>query len=1225
MPPKKRNYTTDQEFINSQQQNTERILTAWELILGLPLTNPTPRLMNLQARVEMEREDLIDKWGDIIRNFLQHIKNQSKPNDPSSNKLRQGEGNNYLDSYFELIKEDYPLLNQLYSQIFKYFTQYLYRFTFYFRDIYSGITYTYTQVSNDILVSELKTIILGYFIKLPFTITEAYEDSNGYFGDVFDYYSMLSYFDLAVLAEKLNSKGGGLFKFKNSSQIDLEYYQVYRDESQLDDQPHCLVNCLTKLLGERVVSEKKSQLQMILNKCHENDDFDTLYLGEIGKLFDIYIHVYKPKKLNGIYQNKGIDKTKNSYPPKNDTLYPNRKIITIGLFENHYFPHNKITQGVKEFTSTPDNKKRYNYNLKTTSTRYLVDLWNAGKFKQPMNLVNHEINRKVFLYTLDFIKDEQKSFKKTGPEEIYKARHNMMNRKKLLFIDNLPEDLQDKYYGKDGKVLFNKVKNISVSNYYCDCEAMFDENNHIPYSIGKIDYYANNYEMFKADPNNPLSSNLTKEFLNSFEPETISILNFHNMRYDYSLLQRIGLGTITSILQKDTTLYSIEFYYNNRYFILYDTFKKVNRSLSVMANMFNLTNQKIGYTLYELYTVEAMKLDKVKYQPIPYNKISQNHIKYFITEKEAKRVSSLPKDNSYILINNYIVINSGFLSIIEPKYLDNNYFNHKTYYDDYLKVDCLVLREAMIKFDDLMVKIMGEDYYSNQLTISAIGDTFACSRKSFKKVSEVTGQLQNFCKLASRGGRVCISYNKPINTFEDPAIKKIEDFDATSLYPSAIVKLKEIFGGIPAGECVKTNSFVNDKFGIYRIKSISITKERAIPILSIEKDGIIDWTNDVTNKEFILDYFTLQDAIKFQGLKYELIEGVIWNNYDPTLSDIILELFQERAKYIDLKNKETDPIKKGAYSAISEMLKLIMNSIYGKCGLKKSPKNIIVEDEANFNYTCHYYYNRIYPMISPEIKTIDGKKLFQYGKFNGKAHFNRQHIASAILGASKSIMNPFICLAEDIGLKLLYTDTDSLHIITEHPDYFNKIENYSLENNGSKILQDKYIEIYGVDPIGPGLGQFKSDFKMSGEYNNIYSKNGIFLAKKMYCHLLTGTDKNNNQIDEIDATMKGISDKALNIHSNNYYEGNTLKVYENIYNGKTEKIDMRGNNTLTCFDVRVGNISHKESFTRNVSIITDEIQQQINNDNDNNILHLCESYNLTKQLAKRYLKIKLKK
>ena len=96
-------------------------------------------------------------------------------------------------------------------------------------------------------------------------------------------------------------------------------------------------------------------------------------------------------------------------------------------------------------------------------------------------------------------------------------------------------------------------------------------------------------------------------------------------------------------------------------------------------------------------------------------------------------------------------------------------------------------------------------------------------------------------------------------------------------------------------------------------------------------------------------------------------------------------------------------------------------------------------------------------------------------------------------------MNEVMCLAEDIGATIDYTDTDSMHIDFD-----------SVERLGAA-----FKEKYGRELIGKKLGQFHTDFDFECSYhivdgkllrvgNSIESKGeihacqSIFLGKKSY-------------------------------------------------------------------------------------------------------------------------------
>ena len=61
-------------------------------------------------------------------------------------------------------------------------------------------------------------------------------------------------------------------------------------------------------------------------------------------------------------------------------------------------------------------------------------------------------------------------------------------------------------------------------------------------------------------------------------------------------------------------------------------------------------------------------------------------------------------------------------------------------------------------------------------------------------------------------------------------------------------------------------------------------------------------------------------------------------------------------------------------------------------------------------------------------------------------HYNRQHCACEILSMSKVIMNEVMCLAEDIGADIEYTDTDSMHID------FDKVDALALQAHNKPCL-----------------------------------------------------------------------------------------------------------------------------------------------------------------------------
>eukprot|EP00965_Chrysotila_dentata_P109536 3620655-Pleurochrysis_carterae.AAC.1 len=104
-------------------------------------------------------------------------------------------------------------------------------------------------------------------------------------------------------------------------------------------------------------------------------------------------------------------------------------------------------------------------------------------------------------------------------------------------------------------------------------------------------------------------------------------------------------------------------------------------------------------------------------------------------------------------------------------------------------------------------------------------------------------------------------------------------------------------------------------------------------------------------------------------------------------------------------------------------------------------------------------------------------------------------------------MNEAMVLAEDNSLKIMYQDTDSMHVVRKH----------------SAKLASLYKEKYGRDLIGSGegsYGQFSSDFEFDQAWHRgpdgkmervgksvktqgeVCSHKAIFLGKKSYIDVL---------------------------------------------------------------------------------------------------------------------------
>jgi hypothetical protein len=98
--------------------------------------------------------------------------------------------------------------------------------------------------------------------------------------------------------------------------------------------------------------------------------------------------------------------------------------------------------------------------------------------------------------------------------------------------------------------------------------------------------------------------------------------------------------------------------------------------------------------------------------------------------------------------------------------------------------------------------------------------------------------------------------------------KPIQDFDAVSLYPSAMHLIDGFLIGMP--QRIKTTDYEQLKrnSGLFlKVRITKVGKERPFPVLSyLGKDTHTkNWSNDLVGKVVFLDITGLEDAITFQG------------------------------------------------------------------------------------------------------------------------------------------------------------------------------------------------------------------------------------------------------------------------------------------------------------------------------------------------------------------------
>ena len=341
-------------------------------------------------------------------------------------------------------------------------------------------------------------------------------------------------------------------------------------------------------------------------------------------------------------------------------------------------------------------------------------------------------------------------------------------------------------------------------------------------------------------------------------------------------------------------------------------------------------------------------------------------------------------------------------------------------------------------------------------------------------------------------------------------LKKTQmDFDATSLYPSAMWDQNSVYPKIETGFAFKPHmndiyveAFNNQTFNEDGDESAILTiKYYNPPNLIFQhlpvKEKVKKLEVNRMRNGYIIDTLTsvdIQEIIKIGGKVVEIYEGVIYreNFKISPFRKVIEKLFALSQKYKDEKN-----------DLMQKLIKLIMNSLYG----------VQIQRDINESYYCKsetWMRTEFDENVLDYWKLTNGNYIVKMKKDDGlDDDCDIKNTLPAVLGAfilsnSKRIMNNFI--REINGFynnSIYYGDTDSLYIEKKYWDVLDK-----------------------ANLVGEGLCQGKNDYKTGGIFY------GLFLAPKIkYCLTI-----DEYGIIQEHKTFKGFNDSKRLIDRSQYFK-----------------------------------------------------------------------------------------
>lgn len=614
------------------------------------------------------------------------------------------------------------------------------------------------------------------------------------------------------------------------------------------------------------------------------------------------------------------------------------------------------------------------------------------------------------------------------------------------------------------------------------------------------------------------------EDLLDFLPDN-SITYFHNLAYDVRMFARYG---VAETILKGTKCLKALIIWKKKKLSFKDSLALFNCKLAQLPSMFGLDDIKKELFPYNYYTYTQLAEGETEEGIV--TGIIEDAGKYEIVPWGEKEYKEFEENINQIGAR-----------------IDEKRFDMYKYAEFYCQQDVRILRESFNVFrkgflEDFKIDVI------HFISISSLANEVFNQNVYYpnKHLYKVGGHLRHFLSKAVYGGRCMCAYNKKWHVHEN-----LCDYDAVSLYPSAMARLWTVEGKPKVIEDDQLNmDFLSQQSAyIVEIKITAVHKHYPFPLILQKIDGLnVNDDKIIEPKTMIVDNIYLEDLINFQKIEFELIKGYYWDGKrDYRIREEIKKIFDKRVEY----KKQKNPLQ--------QLYKLIMNSCYGKTIEKPVEKDIVyIQGGEKVDKFVAKNYNKIVEIIDIRNSDIYGiKEIVPIDH-----HFNFSLLGVQVLSMSKRIMNEVMCLAYDIGCRIYYQDTDSMHIVKEDLD---KLE---------KAFEQKYNR-----PLkGTNLGQFHTDFSsFTGREDVEHAIESIFLMKKMYIDKLLMKDGT----VEFMFRGKGLTTKSILALARDSFNNDLMALYEDLFKGNTLTFDLTQGQP--CFrmakDLSVVNI---EEFKRKI-------------------------------------------
>ena len=909
------------------------------------------------------------------------------------------------------------------------------------------------------------------------------------------------------IKNKIYADNGGSFyiykindKFKQNPALvkKLERYQIFTDLNNKAFNENCLVYAMrqTNLFSEAILNNMRTT-------CFSRY-ISKKQLQIFGELYNIKFNVVKYRPETNKFEDITHGKNKFFGSVKDDALK-----IRLALTNGHYIL-NEDVKGVSTFyLKNYDDIEAACQDMKPEDKFKITKISNGKYLKDKSKY--HEMK------SYDFVKFMTSDHQTWAFDDLCHLKNNLyeFNTDEINDLNNFSD--------RDFKALYQQYqepKEIEISKiYFADTETDTSGHYHVAFCIAyaEQDEIDENFNIIKEHPK--INFEFGRDCLNKFldKIEDHALVYFHNLGYD---IRQFNEYIINKEKCKNTKVMNAENLYNDKTIYFKDTLSIVSMKLADFPKSFNLDCGQKEMFPYKYYTFENFE----KYNNMGIiSEAGKQELKHNWNQKifeENLNKLGIAKDNK---------------------------FNMVEYVKFYCCQDVRILKQGFQKFRKMCWESLNIDV-NKTLTAPSLANQYF-TREIYEKIPDYYlygGIVRAFIQKAVYGGRCMTRLNKRWSVNEELA-----DFDAVSLYPSAMKRLYCVKGKpeVLKPEELNTTYLLNNTCGedeqpnknkpistyVVEIKITNINKHLAFPCVVYKDKSTNTNKNDdgenAIGKTAVVDNITLEDWIKYNGLECEVLRGYKWTGEKSFLiRDIIQNLHLLRCEYKKTKNP------------LQLVIKLIMNSAYGK--MIQKPITTTTEFKRHhtkiWNKKLNDYVDD-YPLAKYLIK--NSAKVISYIQVNKNlsaikvgqqidTFYTNTLLGVQILSMSKRIMNEVMCTAEDIGIKIYYQDTDSMHI-----------QKFKIDD-----LAKEYKQRYGRELIGKNLGQFHNDFD---EVENGYAYKSIFVGKKMYVDML----KNDENKQGIHYRMKGVNLDCVKLYGEEN-KCDVFDIYNKLYNGEEITFDL---------------------------------------------------------------------